>query len=263
MDIFIMHYHHENKYLVVIIDSIVYVYKNKICKFDPPLFTFRAKNVFIGNSKVCSMTDFSGARDKIDFDGNTLLLECEDNEYVYISGLEITKFKIDEKLIDYISLMGNNMTPYAIMIGERSTYFLYYRYNFIQNDKIEEGTLLNATNTSLVPYDYHLEKCGIDSFKKLECSLIHTFWPGHGEDIENEDDILDVDDEVEENEDLIGTQYLNGNNEVVKIFNQKCDICYERESVYAFRQCGHQCICEQCYQSKGDIDILKCVVCRT
>ena len=63
--------------------------------------------------------------------------------------------------------MGNNMIPYAIMIGERYTYFLYYRYKFIGNDKIEEGTLLNATNTSLDPYDYHLEKCGIDPFKKI------------------------------------------------------------------------------------------------
>ena len=153
--------------------------------------------------------------------------------------------------------MGNSMTPYAIMIGERYTYFSYYRYNFIENDKIQEGTLLNATNTSLDPYDYHLEKCGIDSFKKLERNLIHTFWPGHGEDI------LDVDDELEENEDLIETQYLNGNNEVVKIFNQKRVIRYERDSVDAFRQCGHQCICEQCYRSKSDIDILKCVVRRT
>ena len=209
------------------------------------------------------MTEFSGARDKNVFDGNTLLLEFENNEHVYISGLEITKFKTDDKIIDYISLMGNNMTPYAIMIGEKYTYFLYHRYKFIDNDKIEEGTFLNATNTSLDPYDYHLEKCGIDSYKKLEHSLIHTFWPGHGEDIEDEDDDLVEEDVVEENNDLIETQYFNGNNEVVKIFNQKFVICYERKSVYTFRQCGHQCICEQCYQSKGDIDILKCVVCRT
>ena len=74
---------------------------------------------------------------------------------------------------------------------------------------------------------------------------------------------MDVEVEVEEDDDLIETQYLNGNNEKVKIFNQKCVICYERASVYAFRQCGHQCICEQGYQNKGDIDILKCVVCRT
>ena len=161
--------------------------------------------------------------------------------------------------------MGNNMTPYAIMFAERYTYFLYHRYKIIENDKIEEGTLSNTTNTSLDPYDYHLEKCGIDSFRKLERSLIHTRWPSHGEDIENEDENDDLveEDVVEENEDLIETQYFNGNDEVVKIFNQKCFICYERESVYAFRQCGHQCICEKCYQNKSDIDILKCVVCRT
>ena len=96
-----------------------------------------------------------------------------------------------------------------------------------------------------------------DSFKKLERSLVHSFSSGHGEDIENADD----DDLVEE--DVVETQYFNGKNEVVKIFSQKCVICYEKDSVYAFRQCGHQCICKQCYQSKGDIDILKCVVCRT
>ena len=33
------------------------------------------------------MTEFSDTGDKEEFDGNTLLLECEDNEYVYISGL--------------------------------------------------------------------------------------------------------------------------------------------------------------------------------
>ena len=140
--------------------------------------------------------------------------------------------------------MGNNMTPYAFMIGERYTYFLYHRYKFIENYKIEEGTLLNGTDGSLDPYDYHVEKCGVDAFKKLERSLIHTFWSGHGED----DDLVE-EDIVEEDENLIEPDYCNGNNEVVKIFG--------------FRHCGHQCICEQCYQNKGDIDILKCVVCRT
>ena len=86
MDFFIMDYEYENKYLVLIIDTTVYVYK--ICKFDPPFFSFQAKNIFIGKSKVCSMTEFSGTRDKNVFDGNTLLLECENNENVYISGLE-------------------------------------------------------------------------------------------------------------------------------------------------------------------------------
>ena len=52
MDSYIMHYIYENNYLVVIIDSIVYVYKNKICRFDPPLFSFQAKNVcFLVNQR--------------------------------------------------------------------------------------------------------------------------------------------------------------------------------------------------------------------
>ena len=109
--------------------------------------SFLLNQFFIGKSKVCPRRKFSGAADNSSrFDGNTLLLECEDNEYLYVSGLEITKFKTNDKIIDYISLMVNNMIPYAIMIGEKYTYFMYHRPNFIENDKIEEGTLLNATN---------------------------------------------------------------------------------------------------------------------
>ena len=93
--------------------------------------------------------------------------------------------------------------------------------------------------------------------------MIHTFWPGHGENIENEDGISGVEVEIEEDGDLIETSYTNGNNEVVKNFNQKCVICLERDSDYVFRQCGHQYICEQCYQNKSNNDFLKCVVCRT
>ena len=209
------------------------------------------------------MTQFSGANDSSSFYGNTLLLEFENNEYVFISGLEIFKFKMDKKIIDYISLMGNNMVPYTFAVGEKYTYFLSSRYKFIQNDRIEDGTLLNATNNNLDPYVYHLEKCDIDAFKKLENELVHTSWPGHRDgDGEVEDD-SDVEDVFEENGDLIEKIYTNGNNEMVKIFNQKCVICLERDSVNALRECGHQCICEQCYQNKGDIDILKCVVCRT
>ena len=120
------------------------------------------------------MTEFSGANDSSGFDGNTLLSEFENNEYVYVSGLENINFKTDDKIRDYISLMGNNMIPYAIMVGEKYTYFLYHRYKFIEHYRIEEGMLLNATDGSLDPYDYHFEKCGVDSFKKLEHNLIHT-----------------------------------------------------------------------------------------
>ena len=159
--------------------------------------------------------------------------------------------------------MGNNMIPYAIIVGEKCTYFSYHRYIFIENNKLEDEILLNVTNNSLDPYDYHVEKCGIDAFKRLENELIHTSCPGHRDFDGGVEDDSDVEDVVEEIENLIESNYTNGNNEKVKIFNQKFVICLERDSDYAFRQFGHQCNCEHCYLNKGYVDILKCVVCRT
>ena len=74
------------------------------------------------------MTQFSGANDSSIFDENTLLLEHENNEYVYNSGLEIFKFKTDDKFINYVSLMGNNMVPYVTIIGGKNTNFIAHHY---------------------------------------------------------------------------------------------------------------------------------------
>ena len=257
-----MQYNYRPKNLVVI-DGDLYVYKYEKCKFDQPFIFFQIKHIFIGKLKVCETTEFSGAVDSSDFNGKTILLECGDNECVYISGYEISKFKTDDKIIDYKSLMGNNMCRYANRVGEKYTYFIAHHYKFIENDKIEEGTSVYATNNNLDPFVYHPANCGKDSVKKLERSQIHCCWPHDDEEGENGDLVVEDDVLIEENEDLMETQFFNGKNEVVKIFIQKCVICYERDSVYAFRQCGHQCICEQCYQNKGDIDILKRVVSRT
>ena len=74
--------------------------------------------------------------------------------------------------------MGNNMTPYVLAEGTRYTYFISQHYKFIENDEIEEGTLLNSSDDSLDPYDNHLRKNGLDCFKKLlEFNRIHSSWP--------------------------------------------------------------------------------------
>ena len=121
----------------------------------------------------------------------------------------------------------------------------------MENDKIQEGMLLNSSNDGLDPYDYHLSKNGLDYFKNLiECNRIHSSWlsmeSGDMEEIdENEEDV-----EEDVNIDELG--YTDGSNEVVKIFNQICVICLEPDSDYFFKQCGHQCICDQCYQNKDN-----------
>ena len=79
------------------------------------------------------------ARNKSNFAGNTILLEYENSKYVCISALEFFEFRTSDKIIDYISLMGNNMTPYVFAVGSRYTYFISTRYKFNEKDKIEEG----------------------------------------------------------------------------------------------------------------------------
>ena len=73
--------------------------------------------------------------------------------------------------------MDGDMKTYIIAVGDRYTYFISKHYNYIENDKIEECTLLglldtersslNNTNINLDPFAYHLEKCGEDIFKQM------------------------------------------------------------------------------------------------
>ena len=255
-----MQFNYRCRYFVVIIDANVYGYKYEKYKFDPPFLSFQAKNIFIGKSKVCPMTEFSGAGVKIDFDGITFLLECENNDYVFISQLEIFNFKTDDKIIENLSHMGNNMIPWTFAVGENYTDFLSFHYEFIQNDKNEEGTLLNATNDSSDPFDYQLGECGVDSFKTLEHSEVHTFYPQNEEDEEVEDGYLVEEDE--ENEDLIEANFCNGNNEMVEIFNQKCVLYVMKEIVFMLSDNVVISVFVKTYQIRGDIDLLKIVVCR-
>ena len=51
-------------------------------------FSLSNQDTFSLVNQRFAKTEFSGAGDKIHFDGNTLLLECENNEYVYISGFD-------------------------------------------------------------------------------------------------------------------------------------------------------------------------------
>ena len=117
-----MQYNYRKRFLVVI-DGDVFVYKYEKYKNGKTFLSFKPKHISIGRSKVCDMTEISQAEDKASFDCNTFLLEWEDNEYVYIFGLEISKFKTNDKFLDYITLMGNNLIPYVISLGEKYTYF--------------------------------------------------------------------------------------------------------------------------------------------
>ena len=85
MDIYMMQ-NYRSRYRVVINENAyVFVYKYEKYKFDQSFLSFPTKNIFISKSKICEMTECSGALNSPNFDGNAILLECEDSKYLYIS----------------------------------------------------------------------------------------------------------------------------------------------------------------------------------
>ena len=88
--------------------------------------------------------------DKSDFDGYTILIgNGDNNEYVNISGHEIVIFKTEDKVTDYKSPVDIIMIVPALAIGEIITLFRSDHFTFIENEKIEEGSLLNSIKKRL------------------------------------------------------------------------------------------------------------------
>ena len=114
------------------------------------------------------MTALSGAFDKSCFDGNTILLkvgiENGRNKYVYISGDMVCSFMTSDNIYEYVSNIGNKLTPYSIATGEENYYLLTPNISFIKKDKIDNDTILKGI---YVP-DSNLP------FEKLELRKIHS-----------------------------------------------------------------------------------------
>ena len=81
------------------------------------------------------MTEDSRALNSGDYDGISFFLELssapesnsldatnsECNEYVFISGYEDVRFITENEIIDFISIIDNNMVVYSIAVGEKHT----------------------------------------------------------------------------------------------------------------------------------------------
>ena len=68
------------------------------------------------------MTEFSGGHGP-DFDGNSLLLDMGDNEYIYFGSTHFT-FKSRSAITEYVSPVGNNDVPYPYAVDEDDNVYL-------------------------------------------------------------------------------------------------------------------------------------------
>lgn len=106
--------------------DIKYLYTNFVKKFT-------AKKIFIGKSPKIKMTEYSGGYGKY-FDGNTILLYLENNNYIIISD-DIEEFHINDEIEEYYSLVGNNDVPYPMAIGKKNIYFFRYPEGYLSKSE--------------------------------------------------------------------------------------------------------------------------------
>ena len=69
-------------------------------------------------------------------------------------------FFSEDRIVDFVSLMGNNLIPGATTIGDKYTYFLSDNHEDDEHAKIEEETLMDPTTKSLDSFEYHNLKHG-------------------------------------------------------------------------------------------------------
>ena len=116
---------------------------------------------FIGKSQICEMTEFSGAMDKEVFNGNTILLNIDEennkHKYVYIGGNQVCSFLTDDKIDKYISNMGNNLCPYSIAIGYENIYYLGPYFKYSKREKIDIDDIDKLFDYSNISNCHNLE----------------------------------------------------------------------------------------------------------
>lgn len=135
--------------------SCVQIYKttkNWNCNYETiPILTFETDKIFIGESPLIKMTEFSGGHGT-KFDGNSILLHLCGNTYVFI-GLEIFSFSTYGKIISYVSPVGNSDVPYPYALDEHGNIYLLTEDVVIKNN----ADVLRNMDAYDDPYDYYYD----------------------------------------------------------------------------------------------------------
>jgi hypothetical protein len=145
----------------------VFVYKRidtssfKLKKYNNLIETFNPDKIFIGKSPLSPMTEFSGGHGP-EFDGNSILLKINENEYVFI-GDQIYSFKTNHQIVSFVSPVGNNDVPYPYAIDDKDNYY------FLLHP--DTGILtINDDTKPHDPYEYFYSIKGkIKESENIEC----------------------------------------------------------------------------------------------
>lgn len=156
---YITHYNHVDFFKVIIDKNNV-----KVFTIDNNLLSNEiVSEIFIGHSDYNKMTSFSNGFGQ-NYDGNTILLNIENNRYKFI-GKYIFTFESINKIIAFVSPIGNNCVPYPYAIDTNGNIYLLYENVIIKkcqncepyeyyykNRKINYSYFINNEEYSLTYY---------------------------------------------------------------------------------------------------------------
>lgn len=142
----------------------IFVYKNTSVGYDQPE---------IYSDLVLQIKDFLGYWFGFDttphkFHGNSILIQLRTDKYVYV-GNEIYAFMTDEKIIDYLSPVGNSDVPYPVAYGKKFVYFMLDKEKIKINDLETEVNVANAEDL----YGEFYKKMGFFESNFNDIVLIH------------------------------------------------------------------------------------------
>ena len=110
---------------------------------------YNAIEIFIGKSPKNKMTEINETYGDI-YDGNSILLYIGENTYVFI-GYIIFTFTSSNKIIDFVSPVKNNDSPYPYAIDTNGNIYLLVENVIIINNGDLQSKLIKYDNL----YDYY------------------------------------------------------------------------------------------------------------
>ena len=171
--------------------------------------------------------------------------------YSYVSDLHFTtyiKFKEDKFLIRDLYKNLKPIITYALSYT-RLRKFTNYPNLFLTEDN------------TIIKYDY--ENIDREIYIKDLKIILKTYYDFYDADYDLYFDVLA---ELENNNELIvsHTEPTPEEPKVINLFkifkSEECIICIDKKPSVLFCNCGHQCICEECYKLKS---LSACPICKT
>jgi len=98
-----------------------------------------------------------------EYDGNAILIKLSNTKYVHVT-ISIYEFQTEDKIIDYISDIGNSSVAWPMAFGEKYVYFLNAFNEYMDKNDLKNVSLSNTINL----YDQFIDENNTNTKSKIK-----------------------------------------------------------------------------------------------